>query len=141
MNRVYKLTPVSMYDVRGLEGWLEDMARRGLFLKRLRPAFSTFVRGAARPARYRVEPFRHWREDEPPKDMLELYQDFGWTLAGETTELLLFTTQDPDAPEPHSDPELQGWMWKKLTGSNGGPSLSPQRPPCSFWLTCSISCL
>ena len=33
MNRVYKLTPVSQYDVSGLESWLEDQARRGLILK------------------------------------------------------------------------------------------------------------
>lgn len=114
MNRVYKVTPVSIYDVCGLERWLEDMALRGLALKKLRPVFSTFEKRPARPTRFRLEPFRHWREDEPPKDMLELYQDFGWTLAGETTQLLLFTTQDPDAPEPHSDPELQAQLWKKL---------------------------
>ena len=28
MKHVYKITPVSLYDVRGLESWLEDMARR-----------------------------------------------------------------------------------------------------------------
>ena len=30
MNRVWKLTPVSQYDVAGLESWLSDMARRGI---------------------------------------------------------------------------------------------------------------
>ena len=114
MKFVCKLTPTSLYDVCGLEKWLENMARRGLKLKKLRPAFSSFEKGPALSIRYRLEPFCHWREDAPPQDMLELYQDFGWTLAGETAELLIFTTQDPEAPEPHSDPELQGQLWKKL---------------------------
>lgn len=112
---VYKITPVSVYDVRGLESWLEDMARRGLFLKRLRPAFSTFQRGPAQPLRYRVEPCRRIMDDTPPQAMLDLYQDFGWHFVCDAnSELLVFSTQDPEAPEPHSDPELQGALWKKL---------------------------
>ena len=112
---VCKITPVSVYDVRGLESWLEDMARRGLFLKRLRPAFSTFQRGPAQPLRYRVEPCRRIMDDTPPQAMLDLYQDFGWHFVCDAnSELLVFSTRDPEAPEPHSDPELQGALWKKL---------------------------
>lgn len=112
---VCKITPVSVYDVRGLESWLEDMARRGLFLKRLRPTFSTFQRGPAQPLRYRVEPCRRIMDDTPPQAMLDLYQDFGWHFVCDAnSELLVFSTQDPEAPEPHSDPELQGVLWKKL---------------------------
>lgn len=112
---VYKITPVSVYDVRGLESWLEDMARRGLFLKRLRPTFSTFQRGPAQALRYRLEPCRRIMDDAPPQAMLDLYQDFGWDcICDANSELLVFATQDPEAPEPHSDPELQGALWKKL---------------------------
>lgn len=115
MKRTYKITPVSVYDVRGLESWLEDMARRGLFLKRLRPVFSTFERGPAQPLRYRLEPCRRIMDDAPPQAMLDLYQDFGWDcICDVNSELLVFATRDPDAPEPHSDPELQGQLWKKL---------------------------
>ena len=113
MKKVLKLTPVSLYDVRGVESWLEDMARRGLFLKRLRPTLSAFERGPARQVRYRLEPFRH--ADEVPQTMLDLYQDFGWEFICQVnSELLVFSTQDLDAPEPHSDPELQGELWRKL---------------------------
>lgn len=113
MKKVLKLTPVSPYDVRGTESWLEDMARRGLFLKRLRPTLSTFERGPACQVRYRLEPFRH--ADEVPQTMLDLYQDFGWEFICQVnSELLVFSTQDLDAPEPHSDPELQGELWRKL---------------------------
>lgn len=114
MKRVYKLTPVSLYDIRGLESWLEDMARRGLELKKLRPVCSTFARRPAQAARFRAEPLRHGLDGEPPQAMLDLYQDFGWDYVCDTPELLIFSTQDPQAPEPHSDPALQGALWKKL---------------------------
>lgn len=115
MKCIRKLTPVSLYDVRGLESWLEDMGKRGLHLKRLRPAFSTFERGPAQSLRYRVEPCKRIMDDEVPQAMLDLYQDFGWDFVCDANaELLVFVTQDPDAPEPHSDPELQGQLWKKL---------------------------
>lgn len=114
MKRVYKLTPVSLYDIRGVESWLEDMAKRGLMLKKLRPTFSTFEKGPAQALRYRVEPFKRSMDTEVPQAMVDLYQDFGWTLVCAPQDLLVFSTQDPDAPEPHSDPELQGQLWKKL---------------------------
>lgn len=114
MRRAYKITPVSLYDVRGLESWLEDMARRGLFLKKLRPTLSVFARGQVQFLRYRVEPCRRIMDDAPPQAMLDLYQDFGWTFVCDTPELLIFSTENPEAPEPHSDPELQGVLWKKL---------------------------
>ncbi len=115
MKHVYKITPVSLYDVRGLESWLEDMARRGLVLKRLRPIRSTFERGPARNLRYRAEPCKRVMDDEPPQAMLDLYQDFGWDFVCDVNnELLIFATGDENAPEPHSDPELQGALWKKL---------------------------
>lgn len=115
MKRVYKLTPVSLYDIRGLEVWLEDMARRGLLLKKLRPAFSSFERGPAQPLRFRAEPCKLGMVDDVPQAMLDLYQDFGWEyVCSVNNELLIFATRDPGAPEPHSDPELQGELWKKL---------------------------
>ena len=115
MNRVYKLTPVSQYDVSGLESWLEDQARRGLTLKKFRPLFCTFAKGEPRPARYRVEPHRRPADEDPPQSMLELYGAFGWDYVGEIgRSMLIFSTRDPDARELHTDPELQAGLWKKL---------------------------
>ena len=116
MKCVYKITPVSLYDVRGVESWLEDLAKKGLFLKWLRPTFSTFERGAPQALRYRAEPLRQTMADDgPPRAMLELYQDFGWKfICNTSSELLIFSTGDEAAPEPHSDPQLQGELWHKL---------------------------
>ena len=83
-------------------------------MKKLHSVFSAFQRGEPRPIRYRAEPLRT-SGPSVPKPMVELYQDFGWTLVDEVQDsFLLFSSQDPDAPEPHSDPQLQGELWRKL---------------------------
>lgn len=48
MKSVYKLTPVSDYDIQGTESWLQDMALRGLYLKKYRSLFCTFTPGPAK---------------------------------------------------------------------------------------------
>lgn len=122
MKRVYKLTPVNQYDIAGMESWLSDMAARGLHLIKFRPLFCTFERGAPGEVRYRVEPHRRVMDDDLPRQMLELYEDFGWEYADEVNRsLLIFRTADPSAPEPHTDPELQARVWRKMyrSGRNG----------------------
>lgn len=115
MKRVYKLTPVREYDVAGVESWLEDMARRGLYLKKFRPLFCTFERGEPGEVRYRLEPHRRVLDDELPQSMLELYEQFGWDCVDEVNRsMLIFSTRNPDAPELHTDPELQETQWRKL---------------------------
>ena len=55
MKTVRKLTPVSPYDIQGLESWLEDLSLRGLFLVKVGGTFSIFAQGAPKRTRYRVE--------------------------------------------------------------------------------------
>lgn len=118
MNRVYKLTPVSPYDIAGVESWLADMARRGLYLKKFRSLFCTFTKAEPKQIRYRVEPHKRILDDDLPQSMLDLYGDFGWECVDEIDRsMLIFATQDPQAPELHSDPELQWEQWNKLRKS------------------------
>ncbi len=117
MKRVRKFTPVSMYDAQGLESWLEDMAKQGLFLKKFGAVWCVFERGAARALRCRVEPVRERDSDDllGRSPMKELYQDFGWSCTASIgNAMLLFSTEDENAPELHTDPELQSGLWKKL---------------------------
>ena len=119
MKRVYKLTPVSQYDIAGMESWLQDMAARGLHLKKFRPLFCTFEKGPAAPMRYRVEPHLRALDEDLPQQMLELYEDFGWEFADEVNRTqLIFRTADPNAPEPHTDPELQARGWRRMYRSD-----------------------
>lgn len=115
MKSVYKLTPVSDYDIQGIESWLQDMALRGLYLKKYRPLFCTFTPGPARKTRYRIEPCRRAVDDDLPCAMLDLYEEYGWECVGDINrEMLIFSTQDENAPELHTDPAIQGEQWKKL---------------------------
>lgn len=117
MKRVRKFTPVSMYDAQGLESWLEDMAKQGLFLKKFGTVWCVFERGPARPLRYRVEPVREQDGDDLLgwSSMKELYQDFGWSYTASIgNSMFIFSTEDENAPELHTDPELQSGLWKKL---------------------------
>lgn len=116
MKRAYKLTPVSVYDVRGLEQWLEKMAAQGLFLKKYRPLVCTFTKGEPQQVRYRLEPFRYAMAiDLPDEDIVELFQECGWEfINGVHNEMLIFSSADPRAPEPHTDPDIQLEQWNKL---------------------------
>lgn len=115
MKSVYKLTPVSDYDIQGTESWLQDMALRGLYLKKYRSLFCTFTPGPAKKTRYRIEPCRRAVDDDLPCAMLDLYEEYGWECVGDINrEMLIFSTQDENAPELHTDPAIQGEQWKKL---------------------------
>lgn len=117
MKRIRKFTPVSMYDAQGLESWLEDMARQGLFLKKFGTVWCVFERGPARALRCRVEPVREQEVDGllGRSPMKELYQDFGWSYTASIgNAMFIFSTEDENAPELHTDPELQSGLWKKL---------------------------
>ena len=116
MKYIRKLTPVDPYDIQGLESWHQDLALQGLYLKKFRPLFCTFSQGPARPTRYRIEPHHRQLDDDLPWSMLELYESYGWECVGEISgEMLIFATQDENAPELHTDPQLQGELWRKLT--------------------------
>ena len=55
MKCIRKFTPVSPYDIQGLESWLEDLSLRGLFLVKFGTTFSIFAQGVPKRTRYRVE--------------------------------------------------------------------------------------
>ena len=116
MKCIRKFTPVSPYDIQGLESWLEDLSLWGLFLVKFGTTFSIFAQGVPKRTRYRVEYCKPYYTDEPPQDLLDLYRDFGWEFvcwAG-NIDLPIFRTQDPQAEEPHTDPSLQGTLLKKV---------------------------
>ena len=116
MKCIRKFTPVSPYDIQGLESWLEDQSLRGLFLVKFGTTFSIFAQGVPKRTRYRVEYCKPYYTDEPPQDLLDLYRDFGWEFvcwAG-NIDLPIFRTQDPQTEEPHTDPSLQGTLLEKV---------------------------
>ena len=113
MRYNYKLNPVSLYDMAGLEGWLEEMAGQGLSPVRFGSYFTRFQEGGVPGTRYRLEP-RDGREDPDPDQML-LYREAGWHYVGHVAKLyFVFAAQDPNAPELHTDPVTRGWSLEGL---------------------------
>ena len=110
MKHVRKWLPVPPYDLPGMEGWLEEMAGKGLYLERLKSWTARFRRGKPRPLRFRIQPCcgreREFLLQKPPEDLVELFASFGWQCEGwASSSLVLFSTDDPEAPEPNPDPQ------------------------------------
>ena len=110
MKHVRKWLPVPTYDLPGMEGWLEEMAGKGLYLERLKSWTARFRRGKPRPLRFRIQPCcgreRVFLLQKPPEDLMELFSSFGWQCEGwASSSLVLFSTDDPEAQEPNPDPQ------------------------------------
>ena len=86
MKHVRKWLPVPPYDLPGMEGWLEEMAGKGLYLERLKSWTARFRRGKPRPLRFRIQPCcgreREFLLQKPPEDLVELFASFGWQCEG-----------------------------------------------------------
>ena len=107
MKKVRKLIPVSLYDIPGLERWLEEQAGQGLFPVHL-GSWATFEAGGVPGTRFRLDPFGK-SGGEPAPEQLELYRQAGWEYALSIGRAyFLFYTADPAAPELYSDWESRG---------------------------------
>ncbi|NBI66186.1 DUF2812 domain-containing protein [Pseudoflavonifractor sp. 60] len=109
-------TPVSLYDIPGLEHWLEEQANAGLFPIQVTGDFTRFRRDEHAPGtRFRLEVSNGRELAEPER--LELYCQSGWEYAGRVGKVyFLFYTADPRAPELHTDPVTRGISLEWLTG-------------------------
>lgn len=113
-NYAYRIPPCSKYDIAGMESWLEDLARQGLFLERdgLFLGFATFVRGEPEELRFRLEATDKpgglfSPTHDPADDILDLHYRMGWHYRGRWGQFHIFATADPNAPELHTDPRVQ----------------------------------
>ena len=116
-NLVTKWSPVSPMDFPRFESWLEEMAGKGFLVHRVQQnlfslARVKFRRDEPHPhRRYRVCPAQRQQQsqEKPSQELLELYAGAGWTYEGDIgrpwTTLYLFSTDDPEAQEPYTDPD------------------------------------
>ena len=116
MKHVFKTTPVSLFDIQSLEGWLEEQANEGLFPLWVNGEFTQFRRDDAAPGtRFRLEAANGREAPEP--EQLELYKEAGWEY-GDTVgkAYFLFYTSAPNATELHTDPVTRGLSLEQLAG-------------------------
>lgn len=116
MKTVLKTTPVSPYDLLGLERWLEEQANEGLFPVWVNSEFTQFRRDETAPgARFRLEAANGREAPEP--EQLELYQEAGWAYLDTVFRAyFLFCATDPDATELHTDLATRGVSLEWLVG-------------------------
>ena len=138
MSLIRKIIPVSLYDIPGLEHWLEEQANQGLFPTSL-GSWAVFEERDVPGVRFRLDPFANRAGEglEPTPEKLELYRAAGWEYAFRVGRAyFLFYTTDPQAPELFSDYQSQGLSLDRLSAAcapTGGG-----RPCCgACWVSCS----
>lgn len=115
-HRLYLPTflPVSFPDA--METFLEDMAKKGWFLKKVGYflSFCQFEKGAPAPVRYRLEPIPDTVRT-PSAEMVQFYEEFGWKyLTPFSHFFFIFVAENPDTPEIHCDPLVQAKGYKRM---------------------------
>ena len=105
-DRIRKLVYIEPLDMDHFEGWLEEMARKGLLFERMSYWGVVFRRGEPAHLRYRLEPAgRLWTRES--KDYC---RELGWDYLGQAGQHFeLYANSDPEAPELHSDPVVQSY--------------------------------
>lgn len=113
-----RIAPISVFDVPAQQAWLEDMAAKGWFLKDYSSGvFSlvSFAKGEPKAVRYRLEPVPP-DETSPDVERREVYRQLGWehvTTIGK--ELYVWRSDEPDAPELHTEPETEAGAYTRLS--------------------------
>ncbi len=105
MGTVYKFTRAGLYDLDGVQTWLDEMAAQGLFLVRWGRLRCLFRQDAPAPGtRYRLDPERERQTSAQLAEMKEVYAASGWEYVCEAqSDFYIFAAKDPSAPELYTD--------------------------------------
>ena len=105
-KNVRRIRPYGSGDIPAVQSWLEEMAGKGLFFKESGMLFAKFTRAEPKKMRYRLD-CRDVVACDIPEEKKELYEQCGWQVVGDyNSDLVVVCTDDPDAPEIYTDPEL-----------------------------------
>ena len=117
-TRVYRLPPCPAYDIVATQTWLEQLARQGLQLERFTAGVGVFTRVEAAHIRYRLDAYTPSEnpldETGPTKQAVALAEEFGWDYVCRRGQFAIYRTEDPAAPELHTDRKLQALSLRTL---------------------------
>ena len=111
--------PYSLWDIQGIELWLNELAAKGYELKK----FSKFWYGRAefqpseeaKHCRYRLDPIG--KDERELRERAANYRELGWSFDTKIGSLYaVYRCDDPDAPDLYTDPQSLGWAMKRLMG-------------------------
>lgn len=105
-----KYDPFGIVDMFYKQNWLEYQARKGLLLANDNLLTCRFTVDEPRDRRYRILPYKH---SKTTQEELDLYASSGWHLIYGSGSVMIFYTDDPDAPEPFTDVQSQHKYYRK----------------------------
>ena len=118
----YRLPPCAAYDLPAMEGWLEDMAARGLHLEKdgFFGLLATFEEGPPRHERFRLEATDRKgglfsEEYDPEDEQMQMLRQMGWHYRARRGQFHIYSSDDPSAPELNTDPQVQAVTMSALT--------------------------
>lgn len=145
MKYVWRLSPVSIYDIGCYESWLSDKSAQGLFFRsekkgRMRlQELTRFEKGEPERRCYRLEPARSDAAC-PPVEEQELYEEMGWRFVGSLRELfwVFEASERVEIPEPHTDPAALGELYERVGGKLKPWKLIAAWSPCIIMVLLNI---
>lgn len=104
-------------DIQSVQRWLEDMEAQGWALDTVkywgwRPLYAVFRKTTPRTARYRLQPADDFFPAvagpyDAARTQQAAYGEFGWDYIARLPDFYIYRTEDPAAPELHTEPEVQ----------------------------------
>jgi hypothetical protein len=110
-----KYDPFGIVDMFYKQNWLEYQARKGLLLANDNLFTCRFTVDEPRDRRYRILPYK---PSKTTQEELDLYASSGWHLIYGFNSVMIFYTDDPDAPEPFTDVQSQHKYYRKSLITN-----------------------
>ncbi|MDU5603405.1 MAG: DUF2812 domain-containing protein [Mogibacterium sp.] len=110
-----KYGPFGIVDMFYKQNWLEYQARKGLLLANDNLFTCRFTVDEPRDRRYRILPYK---PSKTTQEELDLYASSGWHLIYGFGSVMIFYTDDPDAPEPFTDVQSQHKYYRKSLITN-----------------------
>ena len=131
----YRLTPCPAYDVEGMESWLSDLAEEGLFLTSdgFFCGFGFFEKNTPRKVKYRLQASEteggfFSDNDEPEEEEQEFTKAFGWEYVARRGEFYIYCSENEEARELNTDPEVQALSLKMVQKRRNSAILN-----CILW--------
>ncbi len=113
-----RMSPCSVYDVIGMERWLEEMAQQGLMLENYIMGFAVFKKQQPKTVRYQLAllPYEPLMEQNPTAqaEMIAICEAYGWHYVTKRDRFGIFVTEDEAAQPLYSDPQLEADEYKEL---------------------------
>lgn len=125
MNKTaIRITPVSGYDLPGLELWLAKLAARGLRFSMTAGPLTIFQRGEPRQVAIHLECAKT-KTDQEDEELSALYQEAGWSYWGIFRKnFYVFAAPAEHTIPPHTHPDvllyaIRKFLRQKLLGGAG----------------------